>query len=81
MKAIEQYFHKVLHAVCTMCVTEILTSDHSIAIGALFGDEQCLKFETNLSIVPSISSVSRIPVTAPRIGNLSTVSSPEKKKN
>ena len=46
-----------------------------------FGHEQLLEFETNLSTVPSISSVNRIPVTAPRMGNLSTVSSPKINKN
>jgi len=46
-----------------------------------FGHDQLLEFETNLSIVPSISSVNRIPVTAPRMGNLSTVSSPKINKN
>ena len=32
---------------------------------------------SHLSIVPSNNSVSKIPVTAPRMGNRSTVSSPE----
>ena len=36
--------------------------------------------QTNLSLVPSMSSVNKIPVTAPRMGNLSTVSSPVQTK-
>ena len=80
MNAIKQYFSRraVYDISCKIIIIKNAFGG-TTEIGCHILKKNNIK-QTNLSLVPSMSSVNKIPVTAPRMGNLSTVSSPVQTK-